>query len=177
MFSGFYSLRQSQHGHVRMVNSRLTANHTYSGIFVWTFSYSLSLHIRAVEALVRLYTCVCVSERSLIAYMIRTDPAYHTCFTYWLSGRVLNLRSRNPWVEPCAVIVLCSWARPFPLLLSTGKHLGKHHDITEFCFLGRKILAETYIAAFWTNSFSMIVYARWLKKSVNQVCQAIHVIF
>ena len=35
MFSGFDSLRQSQHGHVGMVNSRLTANHTYS------FSYSV----------------------------------------------------------------------------------------------------------------------------------------
>ena len=38
-----------------------------------------------------MYSCACLLEHSVIAYMINTNPTYHTCFTHWLSRRVLNL--------------------------------------------------------------------------------------
>ena len=47
-------------------------------ICVWTFSYALYLHMWSVDALVWLYTCAYLPEYPLVAYMIRTNSAYHS---------------------------------------------------------------------------------------------------
>ena len=40
--------------------------------------------------------CACLSEHSLIAYVIRTKLTYQACFTQCLRGRVLDFRLRGP---------------------------------------------------------------------------------
>ena len=56
-------------------------------------------------------------------------------------------RVKHSTTEPLCCLILCVIEHnlyPYCSLL----HLSKHYDMTDICYLGRKILAETIITAF-----------------------------
>ena len=81
------------------------------------------LHMLAMNALVWLCKCACLSEHSLIANMIRT------CFMHWLSCRMLNLR----FYPYCSVLASPQENIPTWLIfVCLGTSLNKH-----CCFLNK----------------------------------------
>ena len=70
-----------------------------------TEAYFVFIYMRAVNNLIWPFIYACLSKHCLIAFMKRTKLVYHPFFTLCRSGRMFNLRPRNPWFEPYCLLV------------------------------------------------------------------------